>query len=133
MTIEELHKEWERRNKGKVANSEHDLQVSCVNWFRIVYRQYSHLLMTIPNGGYRTKTTARIMRAEGQLSGVPDMFLAIARCGYHGLWIEMKNGKAGRLSDNQKDMIVRLEKEGYACRICRTREEFESTINSYLC
>jgi hypothetical protein len=34
-----------------------------------------HNLFAVPNGGYRTKTTAALMKAEGQLSGVADLIL----------------------------------------------------------
>lgn len=88
--------------------------------------------MAIPNGGYRTATTARKMHAEGVQAGVPDMLLAVARKGYHGLWIEMKNGKAGRVSELQTEMIARLKAEGYACAVCRTQEEFINTIKEYM-
>ena len=74
MSIEEYKELVSRVNSGKSASSEHDLQVSCVNWFRYKYPQYSKLLFAIPNGGYRTKTTAKYMRAEGQLAGLPDLF-----------------------------------------------------------
>lgn len=88
--------------------------------------------MAIPNGGYRTATTARKMRAEGVQAGVPDLFLALPRKGQHGLWIEMKNGKAGRVSELQNEMIARLQAEGYACVVCRTQEEFIKTIMNYM-
>lgn len=132
ISVEEYRKLLERTNKGKSAISEHDLQVNCVNWFRLCHPQYANLLFAIPNGGYRSKTTARYMKAEGQLAGVPDLFLAVGKRKTHGLWIEMKNGKAGRVSESQTEMIKRLWEQGYECRIARSREDFESIINDYL-
>lgn len=132
MTAEEYQRLLARRNRGKAASSEHTLQVSCVNAFRILYPQYKRLLMAIPNGGYRTRTTACMMKAEGQQAGVPDMLLALARRGYHGLWIEMKNGKAGRVSDHQKEMIALLREQGYACAVCRTQDEFLRYVKAYI-
>lgn len=132
MTLDDYRKQNERRNRGKVAESEHDLQVQCVHIFRLLYPNQWRLLMAIPNGGYRTATTARKMRAEGVQAGVPDLFLALPRKGQHGLWIEMKNGKAGRVSELQNEMIARLQAEGYACVVCRTQEEFIKTIMNYM-
>lgn len=132
MTVEEFHKVLARRNRGKAESSEHALQVHCVNAFRMLYPEYARLLMAIPNGGYRTRTTAALMKAEGQQAGVPDLLLAISRRGYHGLWIEMKNGKAGRVSDNQKEMIALLREHGYACAVCRTQEEFLRYVKAYV-
>ena len=132
MTIDEYNKVLERMNKGKSAASEHDLQVGCVNWFRLAYPQYACLLMAIPTGGQRSIVVAAKMKAEGVLAGVPDLFLAVAKHKKHGLWIEMKNGKAGRVSDKQTEMMKLLWREGYDCRIARTRDDFEQIVKEYL-
>ncbi len=132
MTIAEFHKLQSKSSRGKAAASEHDLQVGCVNVFRMLYPEYDHLLMAIPNGGFRTQKTAVLMKREGVVSGVPDMFLAVPRKGYPGLWIEMTNGKAGRVSDNQKEMMSRLTEQGYKCVACRTLDEFVKTLQDYL-
>lgn len=130
MTIEELHKLWDKKNKGKAASSEHDLQVECLRWLR--YAHPGILCYAIPNGGYRTITTARAMRSEGQKPGMPDLHIPIARGGYHSLYIEMKNGKAGRLSDAQKEMHTILQDYGNKVVVCRNTKEFINTINEYL-
>lgn len=130
MTIIEYNKLVAKQNRGKVAPSEHDLQVACVRWFRL---QYPHeIIMAIPNGGYRTAKTAALMKAEGQLAGVPDLFVPTARGGYYGLWIEMKNGKAGRLSDLQKQMHETLRSHGYQVEVCRDEVQFRDIISKYL-
>lgn len=130
MTVDELRKYRERKNRGKAASSEHALQVQCVKWFRI--RFPGALIYAIPNGGYRTKTTAGLMRAEGQTAGILDLHIPIARHGYHSMYVEMKNGKSGRLSDLQKQMIVKLESYGNKVAVCHTFEDFVKEIESYL-
>ena len=132
MSIQDFRELMARTNGKKAAASEHDLQVACVRWFRIQYDQYAKLLFAIPNGGQRNEIVAAKLKAEGVLSGAPDLFLALPRGGSHGLWIEMKNGKAGRVSDSQKEMIALLEKEGYACAICHTMDEFAEIIGEYI-
>lgn len=132
MSIEELNKLIVRKNKGKVAHSEHDLQVSCVNWYRLTYPRHAYLLFAVPNGGWRNTTTAAKLKAEGVLAGVPDLFLAIPHGEFHGLWIEMKNGKAGRVSEAQKEMIPRLREVGYRCEVCHSLLEFRTIIQDYL-
>jgi len=132
LSVGEFRKLIEKANGGKSAPSEHDLQVTCVNLFRAKHYEHAHLLFAIPNGGYRCKRTASMMRAEGQQSGVPDLFLAVARHGYHGLWIEMKNGKAGRVSKEQKEMMEVLEEQGYKCEVCRSVEDFDNVTDTYL-
>ena len=136
MTIDELHRLWDsktaRKRGGKSSHSEHDLQTACVNWFRMQYREYAHLLIAIPNGGQRDVRVARKLKAEGVVAGVPDLFLAVARGQSHGLWIEMKNGKAGRVSEHQHYMLDALERQGYKGVVCRTFDEFRDKVQEYL-
>ena len=132
MTIEEFNRLIEKSNRGKSAASEHDLQVQCVNWFRYVYPKYACYLMAIPNGGWRNETVAKKLKAEGVVAGVPDLFLAVPKHQFHGLWIEMKNGKAGRVSPEQTKMISLLFEQGYDCRIVRSFEDFENIVTDYM-
>jgi hypothetical protein len=129
MTIEELHKLWDKKNKGKAANTEHDLQVACLRWLQFAHPMV--LCYAIPNGGYRTITTARAMRAEGQKAGMPDLHIPIARHGYNSLYIEVKNGKAGRLSEHQKEMHERLRDYGNKVVVCKTLDDFRREVNNY--
>ena len=130
MTIEEYKKLQQRQNRGKAASSEHALQVQCVKWFRM--RFPGALIYAIPNGGYRTKTTAGLMRAEGQTAGILDLHIPIARYGYHSMYVEMKNGKRGMLAERQKEMIAKLESYGNKVAVCHTFEEFVKETESYL-
>lgn len=134
MTDEELLALWNAKNEKPYRNApgqpEHDLQVACVRWFR--YQYQGMLLFSIPNGGWRKKATAAKLKEEGAMAGVPDLLLAHPSNGYHGLWIEMKNGKKGRLSENQKTIIPQLEKEGYKVEVARTFEEFQRVVRAYL-
>ena len=130
MTIEERHKLWDKKSRGKVAPSEHALQVTCLRWLHFTYPQV--LCYAIPNGAYTTKSTARKLVAEGATAGMPDLCIPIARGGYHALYIEMKNGKAGRLSDTQKEMIPRLQCYGNKVVVCRSLDEFIREVETYL-
>ena len=130
MNVEEYKKLQQRRNRGKAASSEHALQVQCVRWFRM--RFPGELIYSIPNGGYRTKTTAKLMCAEGQLAGICDLHIPIARNGYHSMYIEMKNGKAGILSNKQKEMITKLKEYGHYVAVCHSFDEFVRETEGYL-
>ena len=129
MTWEEFQKKYVHK-RGKATASEHDLQVQCVNWFRATYPEL--LIFAIPNGGYRAITTASAMRAEGQTAGVPDLCVPVPRGEYAALYIEMKNGKAGRLSDNQKQMSKKLLLLGNKVVVCRTMNDFMEEVQKYL-
>jgi len=47
------------------------MQVQCVKWFRLQYRQMGDLLIHVPNGGSRDLRTAQRLKAEG---GCPRCF-----------------------------------------------------------
>lgn len=90
------------------------------------------LLHAIPNGGKRSKSEAARMKAAGVKAGVPDMFLPVARGGSHGLYIELKRIKGGRVSAEQLAWMEELTREGYTCAACHGWEEARKTILDYL-
>lgn len=111
-------------------NREHNLQVACVRWFR--YQYPNAIIYAIPNGGQRNAIVAAKLKAEGVLAGVPDLFVAVAAKGWHGMYIEMKDGTQGRLSLHQANMIVKLQQAGYNCVVCRSFEDFQQQCDNYL-
>jgi hypothetical protein len=99
-----------------------------VQWFRL---QFPHLtLFAIPNGGRRGKVEAAIMKGEGVLAGVADLFLMLSTMEYNGLFIEMKTSD-GRQSDSQREFERKVIENGYCYKICRTFEEFRDLIMCY--
>lgn len=130
MTMDELHTFRDKKNGGKAAPTEHDLQVQCLRWLRAAYRDV--LCYAIPNGGQRNAIVAAKLKEEGATAGIPDMHIPIPKGDYASLYIEMKNGKAGRLSEHQKEMIQRLQAYGNKVVVCRTFDEFKREIEEYL-
>ena len=102
-----------------------------MTWFRYQYRSIKHTLFAIPNGGKRDVITASIMKGEGVLPGVADIFFMVPNEKYHGLWIEMKT-KTGKQSDSQKEFQLTCEKVGYGYIVCRSLEEFQQAIREHL-
>lgn len=90
------------------------------------------LMFAIPNGGSRHPAEARNLKAQGVKAGVPDIFLPVARLGYHGLFIELKRTKGGVVSVDQKLMISALMDQSYAVEVCKGWEEAASVIKVYL-
>jgi len=113
-----------------MKQTEHEIQVACVNYFRLRYPK--GLIYAIPNGGQRNVIVASKLKAEGALSGVPDLHVPIAKKGFHSLYIELKNGKAGKVSDNQKAIMEKLKSEGHRCEVCRSFDEFRNVVNDYM-
>lgn len=114
-----------------MKHQESTIQINCVKWLRYQYPQLANLFYAIPNGGYRNPVTSKIMKAEGVLAGVADLFLSYPNKTKHGLYIEMKT-KAGKQSEYQKQFQSNVEAVGYQYAVCHDLIEFIDTINKYL-
>jgi hypothetical protein len=111
-----------------MREKEHNLQVSCLNWFRTQHK--GKLIYSIPNGGQRNKIVAAKLKAEGVMSGVPDIHIPVPNRFYHGMYIEMKV-KPNKPTDNQLSVMKELEKCGYKCVVCYSIESFMEEVNRY--
>jgi len=89
------------------------------------------LLFHIPNGGTRNKIEAGHLKAQGVKAGVPDIFLPVARVGYHGLWIELKVGK-NKTSHEQDKWIADLNEQDFAVSVCYSWVEASEHLKFYL-
>jgi hypothetical protein len=98
--------------------SEHDIQSAAIQALRL--HPEGRKLYAIPNGGKRHIKTAMALKAEGVQSGVPDLFLPLMRGGWGGLYIEVKDGKKGRLTPNHEATMQQLSLDGYLCVVCRS-------------
>ena len=101
--------------------TEHEEQREFVRWFRQTFPDVK--ILAIPNGSFRTKSTAVRLRAEGVLAGIPDLFVP-----EWSLWIEMKRTKGGRLSADQKETIQYLRGCGYGCIVAHGAEDGRNHI-----
>jgi len=121
-----------------MKHAESKLQIACVTWFRLQYP--NEVLFAIPNGGQRNAITAKILKAEGTLAGVADLFLAKVNASpclielgeaTFGLFIEMKTDK-GRQAPSQIEFQKAVEGKGFKYIICRSFDEFKAEIDNYL-
>jgi len=120
---------------------EHDEQASVFTWasWNFSAMPELRLMFAIPNGGHRNLLVAKKMKAEGVKPGIPDIFLPVARGGFHGLFVEMKTasrkpvkGGKGGLSDVQCEWIGDLRNQGYKVAVCYGRDEAILEITNYL-
>ena len=111
--------------------NESQLQIACVNWFRMQFPQFRSLLFAIPNGGQRNVVTAARMKKEGVLAGVPDLFLSVPRGEWHGFYIEMKWGK-NTASEAQEKFMLYAQKYGYKCQVVNSFDQFVREVEFYL-
>jgi hypothetical protein len=105
-------------------------QIILVNRIRQLYPDV--LIFAIPNGGQRSITEAVRLKAEGVLAGVPDLFLAKAGESSHGLFIEMKRVKGGKISAKQQSVMEVLKHEGYAVLVAYGCDEAWPYVEQYL-
>lgn len=104
---------------------EADEQATLIEWAR--WQSWINgRLIAIPNGAHlagdaraRAIQMARL-KAQGFREGVSDLFLAIPRHGYAGLWIEMKRADPRRssVSEAQTTWHNLMIDSGYACVVC---------------
>ena len=86
----------------------------------------------IPNGGYRNKAEAAHLKAQGVRPGVPDLCVPVARYGYHGLFIEMKAKKNGRVSAYQQRWLALLRENGYCACVCNGADAAIRLLDQYM-
>lgn len=120
-----------KRPKPAAQASEHAEQVSLVQWFDKEFPKLRGRLFAIPNGGHRHPAEAARLKLEGVRAGVPDLFLPVPAGGKHGLFIEMKREKGGRLSPEQKDWLAHLNEQGYRAEVCKGFEAAKAVIQDY--
>lgn len=129
-------------------DSESSQQQALFCWAALQLNRFPELewLHHIPNGGARGDNERSNMirgaklKAEGVKEGVPDVFLPVARGGYHGLYIEMKKpdlrpkrqGSSGGLSQRQLDFKAFAHNQGYGWVVCYDWEEASKIIEQYL-
>lgn len=109
-------------------------QAAVIEWAMLLRNQLPELdlLFHIPNGEFRMSATAARLKRIGVKPGVPDLFLPVARGSSHGLWVEMKRKKGGKVSDEQKAWIDALTKQGYVALVAHGAEEACNMIYDYL-
>ena len=109
-------------------------QTALFQWAKLMEKKWPELqlLHAIPNGGSRNPIEARHLKEQGVKPGIPDVFLPVARGGYHGLYIEMKRRKGGRVSVEQKKMILALRDQGFRAEVCEGWEKARDVITEYM-
>ena len=123
-------KKYPKRNK---LFPETLLQIDIVNWFKLQYPRLYPLLMASAGGLKTTITSGKLMKAMGYKAGTFDLFLAVPRNGYHGLFVEIKtNKKYSKASDSQKKMQELLESQGYRAVILKGFDKIVDEFREYL-
>lgn len=125
-----------QRKDGKKKNAPLEAQEQKVLFEWVFYARAKHpeleLLFAVPNGGRRDRIEAHHLKEQGVKPGVPDIFLPVARGPWHGLFIELKRQKGGKISDAQKKWISDLLTQGFLAEVAYGWKEAAALIEDYL-
>jgi hypothetical protein len=113
---------------------ESEEQEKVFRWAEFSERQYPELelLNGSMNGAKRSIFQANLAKRQGLKAGFPDISLYVSRGGYHGLFIEMKRIKKGRVSEDQKRILRSLKNQGYFACVCKGGDAAITVIEKYL-
>lgn len=116
--------------RKKPGKEESDIQAGMVNAFAVMFPKYYPFLFAIPNGGLRSKTTAKRLKAEGVKRGVWDLQLTYPVGRWAGAFFETKTA-TGQLTEEQKEFRD-LHENTHFFRVCRSTAEFIAAFKEYL-
>lgn len=110
-------------------------QASLIAWFSQNYPNIAHLLIHIPNGGYRKNAfEGWRLKQQGVRKGVSDLFLAMPSKDYHGLWVEFKAAPPNNAKPSEEQLfwLSEMKKQGYAAHLCLGEKEAKKVIIDYI-
>lgn len=84
------------------------------------------------NGGKRNLMEALKFKRMGLSPGFPDIEVPLPSGSYHGLYIELKRQKGGKLSLNQIEWLNYLTEKGYYAVSAKGFDEAKEIVLHYL-
>ncbi len=112
------------------AGSEFAIQKRLVQY---ITARYPDLLFCASAGGARTSMAeAKRLKMAGYRKGFPDLFVYEPRATFHGLAIELKRDKGGRVSAHQRKWIEDLKRRGYMAAVCHGFDQSIELLDAYL-
>jgi hypothetical protein len=110
-------------------------QIALVKWARLNQLSIVH----IPNEGQRSAQGGAILGHMGMSKGFPDLFVAEARGGYFGMFLEVKRNRRYRAWEMktptwicQKAWLHTLNQKGYLAQFIFGFEEGIQVLKMYL-
>lgn len=123
------------RSASRPRDAEGSEQADLIKLVRAAFPKEGALLIHIPNGGSRKNAfEGWRLKEQGVRAGVSDLFLPIARGGFHGLWIEFKASPpyTARVTPTQEEWIELMIQQNYKASICIGIDSAFEEIKSYL-
>ena len=110
--------------------SERDEQIKLFQWFRLHPALKRHAVY-IPNDGKRSPQLGAVYKKMGLRPGTSDIFIAVPRGQYHGLWIELKFGK-NKPTPAQLQFLEDMRENNYKCEVIWGADAAIQFIEDYL-
>lgn len=123
-----------RPAQRKRGSPEGRVQAECVKIAWNEYPETRGIYYAVPNENSRGDSnaiTGAIRKSYGIVAGVADTYLAMARGGYFGLYIEFKS-EIGRQRKEQVEFQQRVEQQGYKYVVVRSVDEWRKEWDVYL-
>jgi exonuclease VII large subunit len=124
------------RRRRKTSNnrhgegSEYDIQTRVAQYLDT---EHPNVLWCASAGGARTSMNeAKRLKAAGYKKGFPDVFVYEPRGAFHGLAIELKKEKGGRVSQSQKEWKQALEERGFHATVAKGYDAAIDVLERYL-
>jgi hypothetical protein len=128
------------RSFNDYLTPEDNLTASVIKYASLRYP--SAVVIHSPNEGRRTAFERFKFKVLGGAAGVPDLFFAVAKGPYHGLFLELKceavylkDGKTLKAGDHlakQSSFMGRLKAAGYAATFACGLDEAIAVIDLYM-
>lgn len=97
-----------------MTRPEQSIQRAIVDYLRLALPRA--ITFAVPNGGYRTRAEAGVLKAQGVVAGVSDLVILLpdGRVAF----VEVKAGK-GRVSEAQTDFLATVAGFGHLTAVVR--------------
>ena len=105
-------------------------QVTLFDWIR-TQKHLSPFAFHIANERKTSPMQGALLKRMGVRAGVSDCFIGIARTKYHGMFLELKDGK-NKATVTQLEFQNDMRNQNYYCVVCRGFEEAKAAIEHYL-
>lgn len=108
------------------------MQAALVKWMNkdpLACKLVQGRFFSVPNAARRSYALASLLKSTGMKAGTPDLVLYSS--GGRVAFLELKNGKDPKPSDEQLDFHLSLRLNGHTCHIVRFVEDAKEIITEF--
>lgn len=118
-------------SKPRRSAGEEELHRVCMEWVARSTARYPILewALQVPHDGQRLDADKH--RAPCEKRGVMDLLLPFPNGGWKGLAVKFKSA-TGRVTKDQQRWLERADEAGYMTGVCRSIDDFERVIETFL-